>query len=156
MEPNPAVSVATRARAFANALAQLAKATVPSGIPDLLVVQMDDARQRAVLLYDPSHDGLQFVRGGCIADETKYAATARLLEEYVGISLPPASFRRLLSVPFSNDAPTHVQVYGATMPPELLTTLMRSRQAAEHIVFHSIQDLGGNPICLTSINPLRH
>ena len=88
-------------------------------------------RQRAVLLYDPAHDGLRFIRGGCIADETEPAAAARLLEEYVGISLPAVSFRRVMSVPPSNDTPTHVQVYVATMPPELMTTQMRSRQVAE-------------------------
>ena len=158
MEPNPAASTASHAQAFANALAQLAKASVHVGNPDLLVVLMDDARQRAVLMYDPSHDGLRFIRGGTIADETEPAAAARLLEEYVGISLPPVSFRRVLSVPSSNDAPTPVHVYGATMPPELLVAQMRSRQAADQIVFHSatIQNLGDNPICLTSITPLRH
>ena len=82
MEPNPAVSAAFQPQAFANALAQLAKASVLVGNPDLLVVLMDDARQRAVLLYDPSHDGLRFIRGGIIADETEPAAAARLLKEY--------------------------------------------------------------------------
>ena len=107
---------------------------------------------------NPSHDGLHFIRGGIIADETEPAAAARLLEEYVGINLPPVSFRRVLSVPSSNDAPTPVQVYGITTPPELLVAQMRSCQAAEQIVFHSvaIQNLGDNPICPTSITPLRH
>ena len=110
MEPNLAASTASHAQAFVNALAQLAKQSVPVGNPDLLVVLMDDARQRAVLLYDPSHDGLRFIRGGIIADETEPAAAARLLEEYVGIGLPPVSFRRILTVPSSNDTPPPVQV----------------------------------------------
>ena len=109
-------------------------------------------------MYDPAHDGHRFIRGGCIADETEPAAAARLLEEYVGISLPPVSFRRVLSVPSSNDAPTPFHVYGTTMPPELLIAQMRSRQAAEQIVFYSaaVQNLGDNPMCQTSITPLRH
>ena len=56
MESNSTASLEVHPLAFANALAQIAKAAFHGGNPDLLIILMDDARQRAVLLYDPAHD----------------------------------------------------------------------------------------------------